>query len=99
MMRRQIVSLLLFLLCAVILFMGFNSISSSSSSSDLSRVEDSLRKGIIECYAIEGKYPESLDYLRENYGVYFDEESYQLHYRYLGANMMPELMVFEKGGK
>ena len=89
----------LFLLVIGVLLMGFNNAFSVVNDSDLSRVKQNIKDGIIECYAIEGKYPESIEYLKNNYGVYFNDESYQIHYRYLGINMMPEFDVFIKGDR
>lgn len=89
----------LFVLVIGVLLMGFNNAFSVVNDSDLSRVKQNIKDGIIECYAIEGKYPESIEYLKNNYGVYFNDESYQIHYRYLGINMMPEFDVFIKGDR
>lgn len=89
----------LFVLVIGVLLMGFNNAFSVVNDSDLSRVKQNIKDGIVECYAIEGKYPESIEYLKDNYGVYFNDESYQIHYRYLGLNMMPEFDVFTKGDR
>ena len=89
----------LFVLVIGVLLMGFNNAFSVVNDSDLSRVKQNIKDGIVECYAIEGKYPESIEYLKDNYGVYFDDKSYQIHYRYLGLNMMPEFDVFIKGDR
>ena len=89
----------LFLLVIGVLLMGFNNAFSVVNDSDLSRVKQNIKDGIVECYAIEGKYPESIEYLKDNYGVYFNDKSYQIHYRYLGLNMMPEFDVFIKGDR
>ena len=91
--------MVLFVLVIGVLLMGFNNAFSVVNDSDLSRVKQNIKDGIIECYAIEGKYPESIEYLKDNYGVYFNDESYQIHYRYLGLNMMPEFDVFIKGDR
>ncbi len=91
--------IVLFVLVIGILFRGFNNAFGMVNDKDLSRVKQNIKDGIVECYAIEGKYPESIEYLRDNYGVYLNEESYQIHYRYLGLNMMPEFKVFLKGDK
>ena len=97
MKRHLLISLLLFFIFAGILFCAFDNASSASKQEDIARVSESIHSGILNCYAIEGKYPESLDYLEDNYGLYFNEDLYQIHYRYLGSNMMPEYKVFLKG--
>ena len=36
--------------------------------------EEAIRKAAVTCYAIEGRYPESLKYVKDNYNVIVDEE-------------------------
>ena len=87
---------IIFVLC---LSLSFGSLKEKSTKDDIQRINDGIKQSILECYAIEGKYPESIDYLSENYGIYLNSDLYQIHYRYLGSNMIPEFGVFEKGGK
>ena len=32
-------------------------------------LEDAITRALVTCYAVEGRYPSSLSYLEENYGV------------------------------
>ena len=50
----------------------------------------------MQCYAIEGFYPQSLSYLEDKYGLYLDRENYIIDYRFTGSNIMPDITVFEK---
>lgn len=59
-------------------------------------LEDSIRRAAVSCYAIEGRYPDTLLYLEENYGVYVDEEEYAVFYEVFATNIMPEITVIEK---
>ena len=34
--------------------------------------EEAIRKAAVTCYAIEGRYPESLKYVKDNYNVIVD---------------------------
>lgn len=58
---------------------------------------ETLREGItracVQCYAIEGRYPPSIDYLREQYGVQIDEERYYVFYDGFASNLMPDITV------
>ena len=49
-------------------------------------------------YAMEGAYPESLEYLKEHYGLNYDETRYIINYEVMGSNLMPDVMVLEKQG-
>lgn len=58
---------------------------------------DTLRKGIarasVQCYAIEGRYPPSLEYLTEKYGVQIDKDRYNVFYSGFASNLMPDITV------
>ncbi|MEZ4509295.1 MAG: hypothetical protein R2912_00570 [Eubacteriales bacterium] len=50
------------------------------------------------CYAVEGKYPPSLSYLYDNYGISVDESRYVVFYDVIAANLMPSVQVTRIGG-
>lgn len=59
---------------------------------------ETLRKGIaraaVQCYAIEGRYPPSVAYLEENYGIQIDYDRYHVFYEGFASNIMPDITVF-----
>ena len=61
------------------------------------RSQETLRKAItracIQCYAIEGRYPPSVEYLEENYGIQIDHDKYNVFYDGFASNIMPEITV------
>ena len=85
------------LLAAVFLF----SLSLSSRKNEVHEREmmsDALRRAIVTCYAVEGKYPPDLDYIYENYGVRIDASRYVVFYDVIAANVMPSVEVMRIGG-
>lgn len=56
-----------------------------------------LRQGItracVQCYAIEGRYPPSVEYLTERYGIQIDEDKYNVFYSGFASNLMPDITV------
>ena len=62
------------------------------------QLEETVRKTALTCYAAEGIYPPDLEYMKERYGLHFDEEMYQVYYDVFGANLMPDITVLEKEG-
>lgn len=58
---------------------------------------ETLRKGIaraaVQCYAIEGRYPPSVEYLEENYGIQIDRSRYHVLYEGFASNIMPNITV------
>ena len=62
----------------------------------LQLTEQAVRRCAVQCYAIEGFYPQSLSYLEDKYGLYLDRGNYIIDYRFTGSNIMPDIAVFEK---
>lgn len=60
------------------------------------QLEDALRQAAVACYAAEGIYPPTLDYLTDHYGVQV-EDRYIVFYEIFANNLMPEITVLEKG--
>jgi hypothetical protein len=64
----------------------------------LTTLENALRRASVTCYALEGRYPATLEYLAENYGVVIDEERFIVSYSTFGRNIMPDIEVRPIGG-
>ena len=93
---------LLMRLCAAILLPclllgAAASLSRRSAAEDLELVRESVRRAAVQCYAIEGAYPVSLDELRQRYGLSVDTGRYFVDYSYVAANLMPDITVLERG--
>ena len=91
-----IFSILSSVLIILILFMGFNNTQKAISDDELIRLRDNIMKAAINCYAIEGFYPDDISYLEENYGLIIDD-SYNIFYEVQGSNMMPSISVNRRG--
>ena len=60
------------------------------------QLEVSLRRAAVACYAAEGAYPPTLEYLTAHYGVQVDADRYLVFYEVAGENLMPDITVLEK---
>lgn len=86
------------LVCAILIMnFAFNRVSNTSSQKQKELLLDNVRKSAVQCYALEGKYPEDLQYLKDNYGLHYEIEDYKVHYKNLGDNLLPEINVFYTG--
>lgn len=56
-------------------------------------LRDGIRRASVQCYAIEGRYPPSIEYLEENYGIQIDRKRYNVFYSGFASNIMPEITV------
>lgn len=68
----------------------------SRKNENLRIIENGVRKAATECYAVEGFYPESIEYLKENYSLYIDEKICIVHYNPVSSNIMPDIRVLAK---
>jgi uncharacterized protein (DUF4213/DUF364 family) len=59
----------------------------------LDSLETALRRAAVTCYALEGRYPPSLEHLTERYGVLVDETKFHVYYGVFGRNLMPDIGV------
>ena len=72
-------------------------ISRASNETETEIVREAVSAAVLTCYAVEGAYPAGLDYLMENYGLAFDEDTYIVVYDAFASNIMPDIRVLEKG--
>ena len=93
------------LLAAVLAAFLFSvrSVSGRTADEQLSVLENAIRRASVQCYAIEGRYPPSVDYLKEHYGIVVDETKYAVFYDGFASNLMPDITVIplkaEEGGQ
>ncbi len=82
-------------LCAVFFVLSLW-IARVSRTENLKLLTQSVKRTCVECYAIEGEYPASVEYMVTNYGLKYDKDKYYIHYDYLAGNMMPTIEIYEK---
>ncbi len=58
---------------------------------------ESLRKNVteacVQCYAIEGTYPESISYLEQYYGIRYDGSKYIVSLETGSENQLPDVQI------
>lgn len=59
------------------------------------QLEQTLRRTAVSCYAAEGFYPPSVEYMQRHYGLQFEEENYVIRYERFASNLMPDITVLE----
>lgn len=94
-----IIPLVLFAAMLTWFVLALSSAGESTNRNELAAVRSTVENGITMCYAIEGAYPESLEYLVENYGVIYDSQKYIVYYDRFAANIRPTVSVLERQDK
>lgn len=77
--------------------MGIHSVTEQTQKQQKSSLEKAIVRDMVQCYAMEGHYPQNLEYLEEHYGLIWDKERFLVAIEVLGANMMPDITVAERG--
>ena len=95
-LRNIIISLSFFLAVLLCFYLSVMSVSSESDKEEYQTLETALTRSITQCYAVEGNYPESLDYLKKSYGLHYDEEKFFVDYQPLGSNIIPDVTIIKK---
>ena len=93
---RETLYRLPFLILAVIVItfvIGISSVDDTTYEKQMESLETALHRSISQCYAVEGTYPPSLDYLKEHYGIFYDSELFYVDYTSIGSNIMPDITI------
>ena len=88
--KKLWVSLLLFLFLILLFTLGTSSLSKES-------LTQALNRDITYCYATTGRYPESLEAIKKDYGLIYDDSLFFVDYRTQGSNIYPEVTIIERG--
>ena len=86
-----------FLVVLCVVWIALGNVSQGTNEQMLEAVRRAVTRTAVQCYALEGEYPVSLDYLEKNYGLHIDRSQYVVHYQSIGGNLMPQIAVFPIG--
>ena len=97
--RPLVSSVILPLLAAAVLLFfltALGNLGDGQRSEGKAQLEAAVHRAAVACYACEGIYPPSLDYLKEHYGIQIDHSRYVVIYEAFAENLMPDITVLEK---
>ena len=95
--KWPVLSGLAFLLVLAVFLLVLRDFSQDTRLRQRQALETALNRCIVSCYALEGRYPEILAYLQENYPFTYDENRFYVDYRLLADNLMPEVTILQRG--
>ena len=93
MKKRSILLVLAVLLCFLF---AVSRLEQGRQAEGKQQLEEALRRTAVACYASEGFYPPSVEYMVQHYGLQYDEQVYRVHYEIFASNLMPEITVVER---
>ncbi|MBE6631816.1 MAG: hypothetical protein E7623_03860 [Ruminococcaceae bacterium] len=84
-------------LCVIFVFVDImKDMEIGSGNAVIENMENVLKRGAAACYAAEGAYPPTAEYLINNYCVGVDLDRYAVFYEIFSENIMPEITVVER---
>ena len=96
-MKKLVFRIFLLIVCmAVFVMIAVGNLENSRQAEDLRQLEQALQRTAVACYAVEGVYPPDVAYMRQHYGLTYDESRYAVHYKLVASNFMPKIDVMVK---
>ena len=93
---KMFLSAAVFIVIALIFIQGIDSISTGTKRRHRESLENDQMRSVTHCYALEGTYPVTLDYLKDHYGLTYDESLFLVDYQTLGSNILPDITIIER---
>lgn len=94
---QPVLSVLVFAAIIAAISIGLSGMQERGGAQQTKLLKDALRKAAVSCYAVEGRYPPTLDYLTDNYGVVVNQDKFIVRYVAFAENIMPTIRVLELG--
>lgn len=92
-----IITAVIFLLLIVLFSMMITRTSATADREQAEHLQQAIRNAAVTHYAVEGKYPASLEEIVDLYGVIIDNEQFIVRYNIFASNIMPGITVLNKG--
>lgn len=90
---RILSRVVIFVIGIFALLYGLSAVSDSADRGQADSLKQAISRSALHCYATEGRYPESLAYLQEHYGITWDSTRYAVDYEVFASNLMPSVTV------
>ncbi len=89
----RVISVIIFVLIAVFFIQAVEYSGRSSIEKEQESLESAIARDIVQCYAIEGMYPPSLQYMEDHYGLTYDSNVFFVDYQPIASNLYPDYTV------
>ena len=93
--KREIAIVLLMVLLLCGAWLLITRLGNKNGVAQTEFVTKAVHNAALTCYAVEGAYPNDLEYLRAHYGLAYDQSRYLVRYESFGSNLMPDISVTE----
>ena len=95
--KEDIAAILVFVALIIVFVVLVNNITGKGNRREMDIVKDAVKNATLTCYAVEGMYPDDLNYLIEHYNLSYNKDRYIVYYEPLASNVIPSIKVVERG--
>ncbi|QFJ55033.1 hypothetical protein [Pseudobutyrivibrio xylanivorans] len=88
-----LISVGLFTIVFILFLLAVSKTTSGTVNEQSDNLREAVDRAIVQCYVTEGRYPESFEYLKKNYGIIYDDELFRVDYVIYGSNMKPDVTI------
>ena len=97
-LRGVVITLLVFFFMQAVLAYGLAQVGKSSQTEQADALKKAVMQAVFTCYAIEGRYPPSTAYLKDHYGLIYDESKFIVTINTFAENLLPDIAILPEGG-
>lgn len=90
-----LVTLFILIVVLAVFSAGLSSVEKSTTDRQKTSLENAVKTDITYCYATEGRYPDSVEYIEKNYGLTYDKNKFYVGYQYQGSNILPDVTIVQ----
>lgn len=95
--KQYSLAILLFVIVLAVSISGFNIMFNRTLTHQKDQLDQAIKRGIMQCYALTGQYPESLDQLEDEYNIVYNKDLFEIKYEIVASNIMPTFVIITKG--
>ena len=93
--RGAAITITSFLLVLILLLAGLTALGLRNKAELSSSLKASVLRAMLTCYAVEGRYPSDVAYLRDYYGLVYDHQSYIITLDSFADNVLPDISIVQ----
>ena len=83
----------------ILIFGVFGRAPDDGIEESIQAIRNTIMEKSLQCYVIEGAYPDDITYLEEHYGLIVNKNDYYVVYRPIAENLPPQISVVHRNEK
>lgn len=93
--KNTFIACLVFIVIVVFCSITTGKVDNNLDKQEINTLKNAIENAIVTCYSIEGVYPESIDYIIDNYGVVIDKKKFSVNYSIFATNVRPRVEIIK----